>query len=480
MIIRRRGRAVFFIQSACLLLLLSAWACGVEDTGSEIPDSDAAADLPIYDTVDDDSIPPPDADVPDTTPDPTPDTTPPPPDADNDGLPDDDEMARGTDPHNEDSDGDGLSDGVEVLAGTDPLNPDSVIPPEDFYVVLPYEDPAQLRELDFTARLGKGDIFFLVDTTGSMSLAINNVRTSLSTMIVPAANDAIADVMMGVGDYRDFPNGTYGDLADWTFELRRAMTVDIAAVQSALDGLRPGGGADTAESMLEGLFASTSGDCGIDAFGMACFRIDSHPIIVIVTDAPTHNSPSGSYDYDGSVPAVSWTDTVNTLNARNVKTVGAAVRMMGIAAGRADLMALAEATGSRSSDGALTVYVAPSGNVSESVVSGIVDLVGAETQDVTSRQIDDPSDEVDATLFMKAIRPIRATSATSFDETTFYGVSGGTTITFEITFQNDFLPETSRVQIFKAQIEVHDLPGMTPLDLRNVYIVVPAEGGLLI
>lgn len=94
---------------------------------------------------------------------------------------------------------------------------------------------------------------------------------------------------------------------------------------------------------------------------------------------------------------------------------------MGFAQGRADIEALAEATGSRSADGALTVYMAPSGNVSESVVSGIVDLVGAETQDVTSRKIDDPGDEVDATLFMKAIRPIRASSATSFDDTTFYG-----------------------------------------------------------
>ncbi|MDQ6524014.1 Stk1 family PASTA domain-containing Ser/Thr kinase [Nocardioides sp. LHD-245] len=48
---------------------------------------------------------------------------PPPTDTDGDGLPDDDETARGTDPANPDSDGDGVSDGQEVANGTDPLNP---------------------------------------------------------------------------------------------------------------------------------------------------------------------------------------------------------------------------------------------------------------------------------------------------------------------------------------------------------------------
>ncbi|WGX99514.1 Stk1 family PASTA domain-containing Ser/Thr kinase [Nocardioides sp. L-11A] len=48
---------------------------------------------------------------------------PPPTDTDGDGLPDDDETARGTDPNNPDTDGDGVSDGQEVANGTDPLNP---------------------------------------------------------------------------------------------------------------------------------------------------------------------------------------------------------------------------------------------------------------------------------------------------------------------------------------------------------------------
>ena len=48
------------------------------------------------------------------------------PDADGDGISDEQETALGTDPNNADTDGDGLSDGEEVREhGTDPLDPDS-------------------------------------------------------------------------------------------------------------------------------------------------------------------------------------------------------------------------------------------------------------------------------------------------------------------------------------------------------------------
>jgi hypothetical protein len=411
---------------------------------------------------------------------------PPEPDGDNDGIPDADEAAHGTDPAREDTDGDGVGDGVEVLAGTDPTDPTSTIPPTDYYVILPHGDPPLLRELDFTARLGRGDIFFLVDTTSSMMPTLQNVRESLATVIVPAIYAAIADVRMGVGDFRDFPVDPYGGPVDYPFLLRQEMTDDVAAVQEALDALRVGNGNDGPESMLEGLYESVSGEgCGPDGgFGAACFRTDAHAIIVVASDAPAHNGPTGEYDYDASIDARTWGETIDALTARAVRVVGAAVQITFPfplpSEARPTLDALAEATGSRAEDGTLTVYPAPGGEVSTVAVDGIVDLVGATTQDVAARAIDDPSDEVDATRFITAIRPVRATHATDFDDTTFYGVSGGTTVTFEITFENVVQPERYSVQIYMAQIEVHDVPGGTPLDVRNVYIVVPAVGGGLI
>jgi hypothetical protein len=106
--------------------------------------------------------------------------------------------------------------------------------------------------------------------------------------------------------------------------------------------------------------------------------------------------------------------------------------------------------------------------------------VGGVPQDVSRRLIDDPSDDVDATRFITAVRPVRATRMVTMDETTFFGVPGGTTVTFEASFRNDFLEHGESVRIFRAEIEVHDLPGMTALDTRNVYIVVPRRDGSIL
>ena len=92
----------------------------------------------------------------------------------------------------------------------------------------------------------------------------------------------------------------------------------------------------------------------------------------------------------------------------------------------------------------------------------------------------DESDAVDARMFIQRVTPLRATRATRFDATTFYGVAGGTTITFEVEFRNDFQRAQTHVQIFRAYIEVFDTASTTVLDRRNVYVVVPPIGGILI
>lgn len=51
-------------------------------------------------------------------------------DTDGDGVTDDQEKAKGTDPNNPDTDGDGLLDGAEMQSGTDPLKADERRPVE--------------------------------------------------------------------------------------------------------------------------------------------------------------------------------------------------------------------------------------------------------------------------------------------------------------------------------------------------------------
>lgn len=415
-----------------------------------------------------------------------------PSDIDNDGIPDAAEASFGTDPNNPDSDGDGVNDGVEVLAGTNPTDPTSTIPPTDFYVVLPYMDPPQHERLDFTARLGRADIYFLIDTTASMGLSINNVKSSLRTTIVPAINASIADAVIGVGDFRDYDDhqpadtptamDTFGDAGDWTYINRQSETADVAAVATGLMALHPGGGGDGPEASTEALYQSVAGPCADGSgFGGACFRTMSHPIIVHVTDADFHNGPGGSSPYPSSFGLHTWDQMVAALNAHNVKVLGVAVNTLFLYVSESDLTSLATATTSRKADGTPTVYRAMGGHVDTSVVDGINDLVGAATQDVSARSIDDTTDAVDATQFITAITPDHASrSIGSMDATTFYGVPGGTTLTFDVTFVNTTQPAQGHVQLYKAFIDVFDVASGTALDRRNVYIVIPAEGGSII
>ena len=425
---------------------------------------------------------------------PLPDTGP--ADSDHDGLPDNVERMLGTDPHNADTDGDGWPDGVEVLAGTNPRDPNSHPPATDFYLLLPFGGTRQERQIDFTARLGRADIYFLVDTTASMMPPIDNVRRSLATQIVPAVQAQIADVVMGVGDFRDFPDGVHGRARatnpDYAYTNRQSMTANMSLVEGALNALTIGDGIDLPEASTEALYRTVTGACadGSGGFGTPCFRTMSHPIIVHVTDAPFHDGPDPTNDYSRSPPvpvdAHGWTETLAALTTRNVEIVGAAVSSgppippLEMFDSQSDLTALAMATGSRAASGSTTVYRCEGGQVSTAVVNGIVELVGSLTQDVSARSVDDTSDSVDATRFIRALSPVSATrSIDHMDATTFYGVPGGTTLRFRVEFLNDFQPAQAHAQLFRAYIDVFDAASGVTLDRRNVYILVPSIDGLL-
>jgi hypothetical protein len=268
------------------------------------------------------------------------------------------------------------------------------------------------------------------------------------------------------------------------------MTTNVSLVQSALDALTIGDGIDLPEATTEALYRTVTGTCAdASAFGAPCFRSASHPIVVLVTDAPFHDGTDPSNDYSASPPvppdAHSWTDMLAALNAQHVQTVGVAIGTMVSVIithydSQPDENALAMATMSRGASGSTTVYQCDRGHVSGSVVNGIVDLVGAATQDVSARTLDDTSDMVDATRFIGAITPVSSNrSIDHMDTTTFYGVPGGATVTFDVAFQNTFEMSQAHVQLFRAYIEVFDVPTGATLDRRNVYVVVPSSLGLL-
>jgi hypothetical protein len=443
-------------------------------------------------------------------------------DSDNDGLPDAEEVGVGTDPTNIDSDGDGVTDLGEVRGTmTDPTDPASSIPEGDFFVVLPYLGAHEARELEFGTNISVADVYFLIDTTGSMGGPIANVQSSLTT-IASELSSRIRSVQMGVGEHKDFPfcesldpfgggGECYGDAGDQAYVHHTDITESVPEVQAGLAELSASGGADGPESQVESIYQTASGiggswtysdgtswslprrECPVfpdetrRRIGYPCFRSGALPIVVLVSDVDWHNGSTGANPYSGISPAAhTFSQAVSEMDRIGARFIGVAVG----GGGRAEMEAMARATGSVDGSGMPLVYDSSGGEVSSSIIDGIGTLVGGTPQDVNTRTENVPGNpgDVDATGFIKMIVPQTGCNASTGacgpmpgvtydhqDATTFYEVIPGTRVTFDVDFYNDFVPPPPTAQIFRALIVVVG-NGVAELDSRQVYIVVPPDG----
>ncbi len=247
-------------------------------------------------------------------------------DADGDGLADENEWGcpDSTDPFDPDSDGDGFIDLVEVGFGSDPCDPASDIEEfVDFFFTLPFEGDEETAELDIGTTLESGDVAFSMDVTGSMTGAINSLKESLRSRIIPELSGRIGNLGVGVTQFADFACDSYGSAGDVPYVLRQRITTDAAAAQSAVAGLRAAGGGDTPESGIEAIYQMASGagrDSLCEAGDVAAFDPDSGfvdgvadgeiggigfresqvRVIAHITDAPTQARGDGGYPYGAS------------------------------------------------------------------------------------------------------------------------------------------------------------------------------------
>ena len=306
-------------------------------------------------------------------------------DSDNDGLVDGledvncdgEQDPRESSPSVEDTDGDGATDLVEDVAETDPSDPsDNPHANGDFIFEVPYQEPPTPAEdtLDFATDIVQADVFFLMDTTGSMGEEIDGLQTSLDFVISQLAAN-IPNVAIGVGGFGDFPQDPFGESGDKPFYLlHRVMTVlgdaGLASVQLKVNTLAAQGGIDIPESDWEGLFqvakgtGVTAGGASVPAFDAATafpaipplgesigtlggvgFRTGSLPIVVIMTDAHGHNSdgfPEDVYTFPG---AATRGTAISALNEIGVRVIGVVSSDQDYVKAKEDITAAVTATG---------------------------------------------------------------------------------------------------------------------------------------
>lgn len=443
-------------------------------------------------------------------------------DSDGDGLSDEDEREAGTSRTDTDSDDDGVSDLIEVGYGSDPLDPDdSPRTRGDFVFTVAYNDPLAppdppiepdplMDTLVFSTDIQFADVFFLVDTTGSMGGEITNLRTSLSGYIIPEIQTVIPDVWFGVGGFDDYPESTYGDPGDVPFYLVQRMTSSATDAQTAVNSLVLHDGDDLPESTVPALYATATGGalgsyvpaqdaCATGESGYPCFRAGSVPIIVLITDAQFHNDKTGNDPYVGITPTPPYyPDTVVELNAINAKVIGV---VSGAAPAMMDVEDIATDTGAVYWVGMATqplvTQIMPDGSrLGIEVVANVQRLANQVPMEIgtDARDVDEGSwDLVDATVFIHRIEPNTTggvedpvhpgvfcvgsltTADTDGDtiEDVFTGVMPGTTVCFDIyPLRNESVPATEEVQIYQAEIDVVG-DGYTVLDTRSVYFLIP-------
>ena len=433
-------------------------------------------------------------------------------DSDGDGLQDAAEVAMGTSPCLEDTDGDSFSDLVEwAHPEADPADPASVVPADDFVVVLPPGGAAETRDLVYTMAIGVADIFFLVDTTGSMQQEIALVKTTLTTTIIPQIQEALPGTWFGVGWFADFAIGDYGMSPDQPFVMTQVMTSDTALVQTAVNNL-PGGcvGGDEPESLVEALYQTLTGE-GLGTWvppyactsgsGAPCFREGAMPLVVVFTDAAMHNGPPGTAGtvYAGITPEPHvWDDAVGAILAAGAKIISIDSEDASVTIAYNDLVQTAEATESVNVDGDPLVYrigadgsglVAALATAAANVSTYVAMDIDTAVADLPDLYEEPGWVEVDASCFIKRRTPqpgwippegkTPEEAVLSYDDSAFYVVIPGTQLTFELELQNaadaggacfdaDDLPRA-----FLATIVVRG-NGRIELDERIVVIVVPA------
>ncbi len=199
------------------------------------------------------------------------------------------------------------------------------------------------------------------------------------------------------------------------------------------------------------------------------------------------NSAAGSYHVAIGDPCASgncggppsWTDTVNALRARNVRTIGVE-SSEGYLDALTNLEDLGVATGSVDGVGSPFVFsIAGDGSgVSNAVVDAVDELANYQRMDITAQGVDNPATAgFDETTFIETL------TAVSFPAGRCAGISGtdtflqclpGTSVNFAVTFRNDVVMPTATAQVFDFEIRVIG-DGTVNLDTIPVRIVVPPE-----
>jgi len=313
-------------------------------------------------------------------------------DSDGDGLSDQWENEHGLSPISSDTDSDGSPDLIEVGVGTDPLDASSNPRAQgNFVFIVPFrEDPIPPQDtLVFTTDLQKADVYFIIDSSGSMMEEIDNLRTGLRDTIVPGVRAEIPDVWFGVMRLEDCP----WDCGDNSLRNLQNLTNDITAVQNALNTIT-----DTCggwEPYTLALYITASGDRNplpanpcpdpSASIGYPCFRSDSIPILMLLGDEDFQEGISNCS------PRKTIADAVAAINSISGKFIG-----VNSGDSHPNMVDVARGTNSVDVAGNPLVFDIPSNGtgLGAQIINAVKTLANQVPIEVSTSRRDDPTDGI--------------------------------------------------------------------------------------
>ncbi|MEM9195076.1 MAG: hypothetical protein AAGF12_38245 [Myxococcota bacterium] len=363
-------------------------------------------------------------------------------------------------------------------------------------VELPPETDRILVDFTLPVSLAVIDLFFLIDATASMEDEIDNVREGLTDVVVPGVRRAIPDAAFGLSFLGEFPVEPHGPRDVRPYDLRVPITQDIPRVEGALEGVPEWGNFDEPEAQVEALYQVATGEglpgrfmdilppsigCPSGGTGGVCFRNDSLPVVILITDAPFHNGPDGRNAYRGIPEAHSYAEAVDALLDISVRVIGLGARDLGAESPMPDLRRVASDTGAVREDGApLAFDIGSRGN---RVGSGIVDAVERLAQglplDVDAVAEDVIGDRIDARELIAEIVPRSADprdGVVAIGETRFIGVTPGTEVTFEVVIDGSAFERRSETVFVPARVQFRAF-GRSRLGSEQFTIAIVGESG---
>lgn len=439
-------------------------------------------------------------------------------DSDGDGLSDQIEAGAGSDPTKPDSDGDGVGDLIEVSAGTDPNDPaDNPQANGDFVFVVPYQKPTDPTEdtLNFRTSIQFADLYFVIDTTGSMSEEFATLQGTLASIIdtlrcaeIPNAtcvldqdcpggsicfqqkciedpttanggNGCVPDMWTGVGLFNDLD----------TYRNEISLQPNPAITAAAIDaGGFPGGSeaiyqapacAANPVSCVSATYTFAEMNCAPSGIGCAGFRPEATRILLEVSDANNQCSGAGCTKF---TPAY----TGSVLVSQDIKYVA----LYGTDDGTGQQQAYnALALAAQSVDSMNNPYIYPAADaaVQQEAVQAVLDIVKGKPIRVTIDPVDLPGDAGDSLQFIDylevnvsgqnnctMVNPTEDTDANAHDDA-FPSLLPGVPVCWDVhpVPVNTTQPATSAPQLFVARLKVFGDSSL--VDSRDVYFLVPPK-----